>query len=442
MLSLLIFSTAPSDTISSVSNATLKFLAGVLSSGIAYGVFAVLLIRILKKDKDAIEKTMEGFRQKLGKSSLPVLEIASSAISWALRTVYGRSAGQRLMASLCIGLTVTSVMFCSLGIFYLGIREKLRPVKVEIERSVNPWLYERGASSNYSEEWRKAFIYESHMNRMIVPRFSGSPYEEIRKGANEFFPGFIAAISESPDSFGLSLLTLFEGTYVSPGFEWGTLLGALLFNVLIDFIAASVAAVIFIELARQPSTGNAIASIAALLLATGVLLLMSVVCYQQMFRGNTGVFFQVLIVLPLCCLAFLGSAGIFFAWLSSLRSEPEFWNFSLSLGVLAMAGTLFVLGVQFARNIWRYWSATLWHLPRLHDWGALSYVLAMTVLIPLLIVVACTLTALVLKGAAEPGRILTWAYMTWVKDHQSGTQVSGVVALLAVLTGIIFSFVT
>lgn len=418
----------------------IAFLPVFLGSGLLLGMIYVLVMRAIRVDRTNVEAWFEAQRHRLQSGPIPIIEKAQPVMVGALYAIYGRTALRRFGTSFVVGLLFTSTIFGLVYWRYKHVSATVREIKAQLEQNADSVLYNYVTNPQLKPEYEKPQQQRAMMvgDQVIIEDvYTGGIYDELRNRESNFQPRLVASVFAHPARIELTLLFLLEGSYIHPGFQWLDSLFVFIFNVALDFVSVTIAIAFLRLLGDSPSFPMAIITFVLTLCSTLACAGVSFLSYSFFFRGNTGFFWQVLIVLPLSLAATLAAAGVVITFIVSVfkKEEPE-ERVNPIWGILAAFG-----GYQGLRYVWSYWHATSVGFIHLRDILSFPYMLAGTTLVPATLTLAAFGLMLLAKLTAEPARVLPEVYMTFVKEEVGGTQAAGIILLVGLILGVVAGFV-
>lgn len=428
-----------------------SFLSATIASGLVYGLFYVLMTRALRVDRLEVERWFETVRNRLSTSAIPVFEIALPVILGVLRAVYGRTGWRRLLVSLFIGFSVSSLIFVLLRWERAAVPESVRDLKQSIEREVDPDLYRFATDPSLRHLYHEAFETEFvpiGRSGATMYKHSSEVHLLIRKKDAEFDGRFAEHIVDHPLRRELMLLQLFEGDYKETGSPYGSAILMLLFNAGIDLLSITLALRVFAWCTTSITMWRTVLCCWVQVLIAAACYVVALSIYTAMLMGNASVFWT-LFLLSLCLpILFCGLSWMAFQDEKSWSWSNFFWIgwvlFCIAWALFSCwaIGNYYGLFATFKASLgagkaaWANLLLNGFHLP------SRARLFAATTLIPVSLATIAFVLCLAAKLTAEPLRYLSWAYMTFVKEEMSGTQAAGVIALFGALTGAIVSIVS
>jgi hypothetical protein len=432
-----------------VTRFALTFVPTFLSTGILLGVLYVLVMKAIGANRQEVETYLDNLRKRLQAGPVPVIEKVQPVMVGAIHAVYGRRAGRRFLTSLCIGLFFTSLVLSVMYSRYKQVSSTVRETKVRLEREADPILY-----SYFTDPQLRPVYNQAHQYRMVKegpevvpePLYPGGIWEELRGREHEFNSRLVTAIFEDSRRTELALLFWLEGSYIDPGFQWIDSICLFAFNVLLDFTSVTI---ILLGLERlKPPRSSFRRSLSAFVVAlTGTLGCAGIafLSYRLFFRGDTSFFWQILVVLPLslfaAAVALLSLAWLPFLLYQLITKQPDPEDSPNLIGTIIFGGVFGAGGYQGLRYVWSYWHRASLGVVYWRDAFSLPYGLAATTLVPATLALLAFALMLLAKVSAEPARVLPESYMTFMREEVGGTQVAGIILLLGVFTGVIFTLI-
>jgi len=417
------------------------FVTGFVGSGLPLGLSYVLFTRAIRANRSQVEDWFEKQRVRLEAGSFRIISVFQPVLLAALLTIYGRSARRRLITSLFVALFFSVVILSSTCFGYARVKSSMRERKSQIMQEADPKLYAYVTDPKLASEYEKAkqlapFSLGSERHQTYA--YEGGIYEELRSRCIVYQAKVAERLAADPDCLELTVLFLIEGTIIEPGFRVGHAALLFLFNVLLDFLTVTIAIVCIKQLGDNPTSANAASAFSLVMVLTFLCFTSSFLSYRAFFRGNTGVFGPVLLILPISVVAaILGLSGITSGLASCFKPQDY------SRGEVIFSIILVLLGIPGffgLRHVWLLWGGSslgvIWH-----DLTIPPYILAATTLIPVTLTLIALGLALLAKLVAEPVRLLPWAYMTFVKEELGGTQASGIILLVSVLAGAVLGLI-
>jgi hypothetical protein len=315
--------------------------------------------------------------------------------------------------------------------------------KARLEREADPKLYSYVTDPMLRPEYVKAgqqrYVREGTEGGLEYV-YDGGIYTELRERSQNFQSRLVARIFADPASVELTLLFIIEGNYLDPGFQGLDSMFLFGFNVLLDFLSVTIIIVCLRRLGNKPSFRTGIQTFGYALCGTLGCAIIAFLSYRLFFRGNTGFFWQLLILLPLSLGATLiGIVFIVGVAISYFRGN-ELSN-SERIVTIAQGAFIGLLGIQGLRYFWSFSQSASLGIVKWRDIFSLPYVLAGTTLLPATLSVIAFCLILIAKVVVEPGRVLPEAYMTFVKDEVGGTQASGFIVIISVLIGVVVGLI-
>jgi hypothetical protein len=304
--------------------------------------------------------------------------------------------------------------------------------KDQLERDADPVLYNYKTNPALAAEYAKVWEYAEPGPRGGTFKYEDGIYEKLRARYPNYRVRLASGLSAHPDRVPLTLLFLFEGDQGHIGFQWFNSFMLFIFNVICDFVSATIAIVSVRALGRFHFFCRAII---VFVCATGGTLFCFVVAFlsYRIFFGGVTDFFGIMFT-TLASLYFLiiGTSLIF---PKILYSSKEKWGSRLEIALGFIAAMLGVMAFYYAASEFRQSQGVgfiSWH-----DIFQVPYILAATTLVPAMIVLVTFGLVLIAKATVEPARVLPETYMTYVKEELSGTQASGLILILAIIAGAI-----
>lgn len=186
-----------------LSQFTVALAIGALTSGIVYGVFAVLTLRALRVDEKRIEEKLNDLRRRLGSNSIPVTQVATIVILSLLTLLYGRTVGSRLLRSSLIGVLVTSLILLYLRNEYIHLPAAIPAKAVEVQREADEYLFGISHDPAKADLWHKAFamhwVYKGRDSDGLEYRNFDDDSLRIRAGVDHFDLNLQKAMAKHPE---------------------------------------------------------------------------------------------------------------------------------------------------------------------------------------------------------------------------------------------------
>jgi hypothetical protein len=432
-----------------ISRFALTFVPAFLSTGIFLGVIYVLTMKAIGANRQEAEAHLDNLRKRLQSGPVPVIERAQPVMVGALYAVYGRSAARRLLTSFCIGLFFTSLVFAVMYTRYKLVSATVRETKARLEREADPVLYAYFTDPQLRPVYNQAQQYKLVKEGPEVvpePVHSGGIWDELREREHQFDPRFVTAVFQDSNRTELALLFWLEGSYISPGFQWIDSISLFAFNVLLDFLSVTIA-ITCLQRLEPPrcSFRRALGSFAVALAGTLSCAAIAFLSYRLFFRGDTSFFVKILVVLPMslfaasCVLAASIWILVFVYEFITKQTPPD--DSPNPLGVIIFGAVFFSLATLGLRYVWSYWHHASLGVVGWRDVFSFPYVLATTTLVPASLTLLAFALMLLAKLSAEPARVLPESYMTFMKEEVGGTQAAGIILLLSVLAGVVFTLI-
>jgi hypothetical protein len=417
------------------------FIPAFLSTGVLLGMLYVLATRAIKANRRVIEEWFERQRLRLLSGPVPVIEWAQPLMVWALYAIYGRDMPRRLATSIVIGLVSGGVILSVLFYEYRHVPPAVRATKIRLEREADQLLFKYATTPALARTYKMAF--ETHV--ISTPEvdidaytFTGGIYDQIRHAHDDYEPRLLALVFTHPDRLPLTLLYLFEGNCINPGFRWFQSLLLLGFNVVLDFVSITIVIEALRWLGRRLSFGRAVFALLAAAAGTVLCFVLAVLSYSVFLRGNTRFFVQVLLELPFS-LGFLAVAiCLLIAVAYLIMQKPG--ALAVLAGLLVGGWLIFLsgaFGVAAMQDIWTFWRTIPTAAIAWRDLLHVPYSLAATTLVPATLSMLAFGLMVLAKTTAEPARVVPEIYMTFVKEEVGGTQASGIILILGTVAGVI-----
>ena len=412
------------------------FVPAFLSTGLLFGMAYVLVMRAMKANRRNVEAWLEQQRVRLQVGPIPIIEKAQPVMLAALYAIYGRKTPERFRASLLIGLIFTGIIFSVVYTEYRSFPAILHERMTQLEQDADPKLFSYITDASLNPEYKKAFEYRQ-LGHYIEYTHTEPLYVELRNRQDNYLANFLTRLSADPDRVQLTLIYLMEGSPVERGFQLGNSALLFLFNVLTDFISASIVIVCVGRLGKKFSM--AYATVMFLFAASGTLLcsLAAFLSYHGFFCGQTTLFMKLLLQLPATLITTI--IGVWFIWemIVSLSRKsddgdrPDLISFLVSLVVLA--------GISFTgfNYLWIYWGTVSFRFNNWREMFAFPYILAATTFVPAALTIVAFGLMLAAKLVAEPARVLPESYMTFIKEEVGGSQVAGLTLIIGTIAGVV-----
>lgn len=420
------------------------FVPAFIGTGLLLGVVYVVLMRAIKANRNDVEAWFEHQRLRLQAGPVPVIQRAQPVMLAGLEAIYGRSVWRRLGTSFVVGLFFTFVIFGVVYSEYRQVRTSVLQEKARIEQAADPKLYSYATDPKLIPEYKKAqerILIPTRDSFYTQPVHKGGIFDEIRERQGAYPARLLKHLSANPKRLELTLLFLMEGNVIYPGFQWIHSILLFLFNVLLDFASVTVAVVCLRRLGRQPTFSRGLGMFACALVGTLACFATAFLSYRLFFRGNTGFFAQILIVLPFSLLAALAGlasflAGLFLLFQKNREQDKLGFLYFLLFGVSSSFG-----GSVGLLYVWSFGHAASLGNVSWRDLFVYPYVLAATTLVPATLTLIAFALMSIAKMTAEPARIVPEAYMTFVKEEVGGTQAAGIIAIVSLIVSTVIGLI-
>lgn len=400
----------------------LNFLCLVFANSLVIGT----IIAMLRINADNVNGFILSLRERLDRSALKSLSWSGQQVATGLRAVYGNECGLWWLWSTVFGLVwalfVATILILNWGRIF---SHEFLDTKDQLEVSVDPWL----ARVDDSDRREAMARFRASPGSPNLPMWvnEGDEYAKIREHVFEFDKKLSQAISEHPQRQRLSLAVLFYGTHVNRGPSITSILGALVFNILID--ALSVASV-FAALAFLPARP----SVRQVLLCTLMIVVVSAVAFV-VARAGYSISFN--------GMPHFWKALLVFGGLSALLI---YWGFSMDEGLAAFFGILVIIAVALGAG-WGYFGLGT---RVAFNWGTdespllvrvLPTVLAASAVFPAILCATLLTTWALLSFASEPVRHVIIGAFDWLVKYSRTTPIAAVVLIASSLLQLFIEFV-
>lgn len=417
------------------------FIPAFLATGVALGTAYVLVMKALRADRTKVEEWLDKLRKRLQSGPVPIIEIAQPVMLGALQAIYGRTAGRRFGASFLIGVIFTSITFGVVYWQYRHIPPTLRATKAELERDADPVLYKYVTDPALRPEYDRIDKTEAVSTDLPSPSqdyvYNVGIHRELRERRFLFPTRLAAKLFSDPARIDLTFLLIVDGTYINPHFQFRDFSFLFAFNVLLDFLSATMAVASLRLLGRKLVLGRAALAFGCTLCGTSMCAAIAFLSYVLFFCGDIGVFWRELLLVPLVLVG--GVVGTV-RFISRFKRNKSYRETLWWAGLTAPLGlALGILGLKIF--VWPLWPTLPSGAVSWHDVLSIPYVLAATTLVPATLNVAAFALVLVAKLTAEPARVIPEAYMTFVKEELGGTQAAGLMIVLSAAIAAIFGLI-
>ena len=433
-----------------ITRFALTFVPAFLSTGILLGVIYVLVMKAIGGNRQQVEVYLDNLRKRLQSGPVPVIEKAQPVMLGVLYAVYGRSASRRLSASFCIGLFFSCVVFGAMYFRYKHVSATVRETKARLERDAEPVLYDYfnnpGLRPVYNQSQQYVAIQAGN-DTLFLPLHAGGIWDELRERKSQFHPRLVTLVFQNSNRTELALLFWFQGSYIDPGFQWIDASCVFAFNVFLDFISVTIIIVCLQRLGpSRRSFRRALSTFAVALAGTLICAAIAFLSYRLFFRGYTNFFTQILVVLPLSLLA----AAIAFAallWILApvyqfiRKHTPSDDSPNNFVGMIILGSGSAISACAGLSYVWSYWHRASLGVINWRDLFSFPYILAATTLVPATLTLLAFALMLLAKVSAEPARVLPESYMTFMREEVGGTQAAGIILVLGVIAGVIFTLI-
>jgi hypothetical protein len=203
------------------------------------------------------------------------------------------------------------------------------------------------------------------------------------------------------------------------------------FNVFLDWAAISAILAALVWARDAIDWHKTVASLGIIAATAFGGFIVSMLCYRMFLSGNTGVFAQLLFVVPLSAIWTIAGGGLIGLCVLYNKTVGLWYR----VGGFVLGSILVGTGVMMGRNIWVTWESSNVFGNANNPLAGLSYLLAIATVLPAAIVLIVMAMAFIGQLMARPMVAFQWGYMTFVKEEMSGTQAAGLIALLGVATG-------
>lgn len=429
-------------------------VTAAVPSGILYGIAVNVLLRWLGKSPEEIEAFLRKLYEMLDSHAIPILEPAVTLIRACFVFVYGDTARRRFCTSLFIGFAVSVLVTTYLWSSYKRVPPATRPTKAAIERSVDEFLFDSKTNPACKELWKKAFEKEERVlnpktgSTHHVPKYDDQTSRQIRDSYEMFHQRLGATFASHSEHHDLSLLWVFEGSYLQPGLQIDAVLGLFLYNVLLDYSLATIVYYGLEILAKRRSIGRLVACFILMAGSSVCGFLISISSYLMLFSGKPGVFFDISVRLPVMALV-VSVAGLFFLamlvlWIIDKAGFP--WervaDLFIRLFTRCVLGVFFLLIGMGLVGAARESSADFGFRLGAQRSGLVGvvYVLGASTLVPAGLCVLGLVATGVLKMTSESLRLTIWGYMRYTLQLKKDLPLFlGLIAGLSFVTGVLIA---
>jgi hypothetical protein len=426
------------------------FLTVGLTTGFIYAIIAHLFIKQLRIDRDRLEAFLEWI---VARPNLPIIQLIVPSMYHTYTFVYGRSARRRLRASFGIGISITIGVMIYLIVSFHGLDGATIEQLQDLEQSVDPWLHAIATEDRNKEAWQRSQeIRLASTWGGTAPAHQDSLSVAIREHQFEFDAKLTEAISHHPNARQLGVARFIRGHYLDRrstmrrlGNYYLAFVGLVIFNLLVDFLAASAVMSILSRLHRHPTLSSLLLSTAALVIVSSVLLGIAFTSYCMFVSGFTTLFQTMLALVFFTVFCFIFPTFISIMGIVQCKNRTV----GTIVGSLALCIPsvliMFLMGLVVTGPMWQgiinASSGVIRTSGLLLPFNRIALVLASSTLVPLSICVICLLSMGALKVVSEPLRETMASFVGFAVTEGGTTHIGAFVALLTFITALISAIV-